>query len=275
MHKDSLMKHEHNFIYNDLIYLLYMNLDIWFSWYKKILDEFGFSRRDDEKCAQLLNNLLAQKALKPSKIHIKDKVIVFGAGPSLKSNVKQLKELYLGNFTLISADGATTALLEEDIIPDIIITDLDGKMDDIIKADDMGAILAVHAHGNNRDKIEKYVPRLKNILGTTQSVPLENVYNFGGFTDGDRCLFLAVELGAKFIVLAGMDFGKIVTKYSRPDLINLEDKADEIKVKKLKFAKKLIEWIAGNEDVEVVNISGGESMNGVMDITVDYLRASK
>jgi uncharacterized Rossmann fold enzyme len=251
----------------------FMNLDAWFSWYDKILKEFGFSREDDEKSAELLNNLLNEdNSSSIAETNIKDMVIIFGAGPSLKGNIEdldeldQLEELNLNKFTLIAADGATTALLEKDIVPDIIVTDLDGNMDDIIEANERGAILAVHAHGNNIDKIKEYVPELKRILGTTQSVPLENVSNFGGFTDGDRCIFLAIELGARFILLAGMDFGDIVTKYSRPDLPEAEGKADEIKQMKLNYAKKLTQWAAENENVKIVNMSGGESVQGVDDI---------
>ncbi len=249
-----------------------MNLNIWFSWYKRILDEFSFSREDDEKSAKMLDNILnKQGSLKPSQIDIKDKIIVFGAGPSLKRNIKELKELNLDDFTLIAADGATTALLEENIIPNIIVTDLDGQMEDIIKSNNEGAILVVHAHGNNIDKIEKYVPELHSILGTTQSVPLKNVYNFGGFTDGDRCIFLATELGTKLIVLAGMDFGKIVTRYSRPDLSNFEDKADKIKEMKLKYAKALTEWAGKNEEVKILNLSGGENLNGIENIGIENI----
>ena len=255
-----------------------MDLDIWFAWYEIILKEFGFSRDDDEKSAEILNGILdEQNSSCIGETNIKPNVIVFGAGPSLNRNIDELKELDeleeldLNKFTLIAADGATTALLEHNITPNIIVTDLDGKLDDIIEANNEGAILVVHAHGNNMDKIKKYVPKLKWVLGTTQSVPLENVYNFGGFTDGDRCIFLSIELGAKFIVLAGMDFGKIVTKYSRPDLEEGEGKADEIKQKKLNFAKKLIQWASENENVPIVNISGGESVNSVKDITVDDL----
>ena len=257
----------------DLTYLTYMNLDIWFSWYKIILDELGFSQNEDEKSAKVLNKLLKdQGSLKPNKIKIKEKVIIFGAGPSLKRNIKELNRLNLGKFTLIAADGATTALLEENIIPDIVVTDLDGNMVDITKANDEGAILVIHAHGNNMEQVKKYVPILHRILGTTQSVPLENVYNFGGFTDGDRCIFLAISLGAKLIVLAGMDFGEIVTKYSRPDIEKLEDKADEVKKKKLRYAKKLTKWAAENENVKLLNLSGGESIIGVMDISIDNLK---
>lgn len=253
-----------------------MDLDTWFSWYDIILKEFGFSRRDDEKSAEILNSLLDEhNSSGIAEINIKANVIIFGAGPSLKRNIDELdeldklEELNLNKFTLIAADGATTALLEKDIVPDVIVTDLDGKMDDIIEANNRGAILVVHAHGNNIDKIKEYVPKLKMILGTTQSDPLENIYNFGGFTDGDRCIFLAIELGAKFILLAGMDFGDIVTKYSRPDLEGFEGKADEIKQMKLNFAKKLTEWAAKNENIEIANMSGGESIKGVVDIKFD------
>ena len=129
--------------------------------------------------------------------------------------------------------------------------------------------VSIKAGDETVDKIKEYVPELKRILGTTQSVPLENVSNFGGFTDGDRCIFLAIELGARFILLAGMDFGDIVTKYSRPDLPESEGKADKIKQMKLNYAKKLTQWAADNENVKIVNMSGGESVPGVDDIKFD------
>ena len=205
-------------------------------------------------------------ALSPEDISMQKDVIIFGAGPSIKSNIKEIKNLNLSDYTLISADGATTALLEEGIVPDIIVTDLDGEMKDILCANHEGAFMVVHAHGNNMEKVRKFVPNLNRVLGTTQSTPLDNVYNFGGFTDGDRALFLAVELGAEYIILAGMDFGKIVTKYSRPDMTESKGKADKIKELKLKCAKKLVEWIAENEDVTILNISHGEKLKGILDV---------
>jgi uncharacterized Rossmann fold enzyme len=242
-----------------------MNLAIWFSWYNDLLKEFGFSREEDEKSAKLLDYLLeTYGGLIPEDIPMQKEAIVFGAGPSIKDNIREVKNLNLSEYTLIAADGATTALLEEDIVPDIIVTDLDGEMKDILCAGHEGSFLVVHAHGNNIDKLREYVPRLHRVLGTTQSTPLDNVYNFGGFTDGDRALFLAVELGAEYIILAGMDFGKVVTKYSRPDLSKSEGRADEIKELKLKYAKKLVEWVAENEDVTILNLSGGERLEGVL-----------
>jgi uncharacterized Rossmann fold enzyme len=244
-----------------------MNLAIWFSWYEEIVRKFNYSQEEDEKSAQILNQLLDNYGgLSKDDIPMQKEAIIFGAGPSIKSNIKEIKNLNLSEYTIIAADGATTALMEEDIIPDVIVTDLDGEMKDILCANHEGAFMVVHAHGNNREKVKEYLPRLQRVMGTTQSTPLSNVYNFGGFTDGDRALFLAVELGAEYVILAGMDFGKVVTRYSRPDLPEREGRADEIKELKLKYAKKLVEWVAENEEVTLLNISRGERLDGVLDV---------
>ena len=184
-----------------------------------------------------------------------DKYIVFGAGPSLKKHIIELKENYdLKDYVLISADGATTALIEERLCPDIVVTDLDGKMDDILLANLKGANIAVHAHGDNLEQVVKYTPFFTNVIGTTQAQPVGNIYNFGGFTDGDRAIFLAVALGASEITLAGMDFGDIVTKYSRPNIESDLAEADDIKKKKLVYADRLTQWIIDNENVTIINL---------------------
>ncbi|MBI5459622.1 6-hydroxymethylpterin diphosphokinase MptE-like protein [Methanobacterium sp.] len=247
-----------------------MELTLWMQWYRLILEDFGFKREDDELSAETLNNIIGDiGAITPQDIDINEKVIVFGAGPSLKPNLADLKHVDLGEFTLIAADGATTALLEEGLVPDIIVTDLDGRMDDLIKANQQGTLMVVHAHGNNPEQIEKYTPQLVNTLGTTQSKPLASVYNFGGFTDGDRAVFLAMALGARIIVLSGMDFGKTVTHYSRPD--QEDGPADKIKEKKLQWAKKLVQWAVINSDIQFLNISGGEKVEGVKDVDPRHL----
>jgi len=252
-----------------------MNLGEWFSWYDKILADFGFDRSADEESAILLQEIIGDRGLNLSDISIKKNVIVFGAGPSLKKNVLEFKRSHVENLTVICADGAVTALMEESIIPDIIVTDLDGNISDLLKSNHQGSIMVVHAHGNNMETLKKYVPQLENILGTTQSTPLQKIYNFGGFTDGDRCLFLAEELGAENIILAGMDFGKIVTKYSRPDIDGELGNADNIKEKKLQYAKKLVEWIAKNEDITICNVSNGETISGVKNIKFQDISIQK
>ncbi|MBU4189948.1 MAG: DUF115 domain-containing protein, partial [Candidatus Thermoplasmatota archaeon] len=96
----------------------------------------------------------------------------------------------------------------------------------------IGAIAMIHAHGNNINRLERYVPMFNGkLIGTTQAKPFDNIYNFGGFTDGDRAVCLSDHFGAKKIFLAGFDF-KNVGKYS---------KSKELKMKKLGWAKRIIE----------------------------------
>lgn len=166
-----------------------------------------------------------------------------------------LKENYdLKDYVLVAADGATTAMIEQKIVPDIVATDLDGNIDDILLANLRGANIVIHAHGDNIERIASLTSFFNNVLGTTQAQPIGNLYNFGGFTDGDRAIFLAVALGASEITLAGMDFGDIVTKYSRPNISNALEEADDFKKKKLRYAEKFTNWVAENENVEIINL---------------------
>ena len=237
-----------------------MEFGLWEKYYTEILDDFGFSREMDEKSAKLLDEILSEEGCLTLDelgqiVGFSDKYIVFGAGPSLKEHVQRLIEEYdLKDYVLVAADGATTAMIEERLVPDIIATDLDGKLDDILLSNIRGANVVIHAHGDNIDKIVDFTPFFTNVLGTTQAQPLGNIYNFGGFTDGDRALFLAVALGAKEIILAGMDFGDVVTKYSRPNLPDVLAKADEFKKKKLDYAEKFTNWIKENENVNIIDL---------------------
>jgi uncharacterized Rossmann fold enzyme len=232
-----------------------MEFGLWEKYYTEILEDFGFSRKNDEESAKLLDEILSTEGcltLEDLKgfVDFSDKFIVFGAGPSLKEHVKFLKENYdLKDYVLVAADGATTALIEERIAPDIVATDLDGNLDDILLANFRGANIAIHAHGDNIDKIARLTPFFTSVIGTTQAQPVGNLYNFGGFTDGDRALFLAVALDASEITLAGMDFGETVTRYSRPNIKTDLAKADDFKKKKLMYAEKFTQWIIDNENV--------------------------
>ena len=113
------------------------------------------------------------------------------------------------------------------IVPEVICTDLDGNSEaDIQKeilACKQGSIVLIHAHGDNIDKLEKYVPRFKSFIATTQAKPFDKVYNFGGFSDGEQCIFVAKEPRAKSVRLAGFDFD--------------DSRVNLVKKKKLKWAK--------------------------------------
>lgn len=240
-----------------------MDFNEWEGWYKEILETLGFLRDDDEKTAELLDKILDEKGCLTIEqffdemMEKKDtsKFIVVGAGPSIKKHIKYVKENYdLNDYLIVSADGATTAMLEDDLVPDIVATDLDGKMEDLLAANSLGSYFVIHAHGDNEELIVKWTTSFDKILGTTQSKPVGHLYNFGGFTDGDRAMFFTLALGCEEMVLAGMDFGTTVTKYSRPNIEGATGPADEIKTKKLIFAERLLAWIKENTDVKVINL---------------------
>jgi uncharacterized Rossmann fold enzyme len=163
--------------------------------------------------------------------------MVIGAGDSLIQNIKFVKKNR--KFVKIVADGATKALIENHIKPDIVVTDLDGDISFLRKAERVGAIIVVHSHGDNIEELKKIVPTLRRVIGTTQVMPVENVYNFGGFTDGDRCVFLADEFGAEEIVLVGMEFGDRIGVHSKRSVDNIQ-----LKIDKMKAGKRLLEMLA-------------------------------
>jgi len=117
-------------------------------------------------------------------------------------------------------------------------------------AEKLGAIMVIHAHGDNIESLEQNVPKFRKIIGTTQVMPTENVYNFGGFTDGDRSVFLAEEMRAKSITLIGMDFNSIPRKFSNDHDIDFE-----LKQKKLKTAKRLLEMLGKQSKSKLINKS--------------------
>jgi uncharacterized Rossmann fold enzyme len=212
----------------------------WFPYYQDIRREFGYSTETDQQAAEVLSKLIRRKALNIKILHRKiegKQIIVIGAGKSLENSTAFLKKNRKS--VKIVANGAVQALIEKKIKPDIVVTDLDGNLSSLYEAERIGAIMVVHAHSDNIDRLKKIIPKFKHVIGSTQMMPVTNVYNFGGFTDGDRCVFLAEEFGASEIILVGMDFGREIGRYSK-DFI----KDPKLKVKKMKVARKLLEMLS-------------------------------
>ena len=206
-----------------------MNFELWNPIYQKILDDFKFDRKADDYAAKILSDMiikrddLIDRAVLLDIVNGKD-VIVCGNAPSLKDDIERLD---CANFVIIVADGATTVVLDSGIVPDIIVTDLDGDVKREVLANKSGSVVVIHAHGNNIDALEKWVPLFNGILCTTQSKPFGSLHNFGGFTDGDRAVYIAYEFNAKNIKLAGFNFEDL--------------DVTDMKKKKLKWAKYLID----------------------------------
>ena len=225
----------------------------WEKIYKKIVLDFNFKTEEDKNASYILNNIIKKRNknydIKELKKIIKNKeVIIFGAGPFLNKTINNNIDIIKDKIK-ISADGATSALIEQKIIPDIIVTDLDGKISDQINANLKGAITIIHSHGDNINKLKENVSKFKGeIIGTTQIDPtlFQYLYNFGGFTDGDRAVLLAVHYQAKNIYLIGFNFNGLIGKYSFT-------KNKRIKIKKLKWCKIILDNIKEKNRIHYLN----------------------
>jgi len=208
-----------------------MKIEEWEPHYLKILDYFGFSKEDDEESARILSTLLPRNSIHELESCIRGyQIIVAGNAPCLSKDIKRTN--FIG-FKVIAADAAARTLMAHGIRPDIVFTDLDGIDDDVLSMNEKGTILAVHAHGDNIPLVKSWVPKIKGpVVGTTQSVPLANVYDFGGFSDGDRSVFAAHELGAKSVNLIGFDLD--------------DTSVDPVKHGKLMIARELLH-LAGHD----------------------------
>ena len=227
-------------------------------WYCKIVNDFNFDLQKDREARDLLTRILEKKQYSYNLEEIllsfkenfqkKEYICIFGCGPSLEESVdfilSNLGKNFFNNCVNLAADGAAQ-LLNERIIPiDGIITDLDGISNrDFFKA----KYVIVHAHGDNiilLKHFKKAIINFPNLIGTTQAESTHNLINPGGFTDGDRILTFIISflLPQQELYLIGMDFDNIVGKYSKP---NHEKNylADPIKLKKLKYAMEIIEWL--------------------------------
>jgi hypothetical protein len=246
-----------------------MTIKGWESKYREILKDFGYSRKKDIQSCKLLDSLLPKKTrIAEIKDLIEKKpVFVVGAGPSLPSSISILKKHK--KITKIVADGATKAIIENGLKPDIVVTDLDGDIKSLKKAGRTNTIMVVHAHGDNSEKIH-FVKNFKNCIGTTQTKPMGKVHNFGGFTDGDRCVFLANHFKAKKIILLGMDFGTRIGKYSKTRVISRTTK-----IKKLRRGKKLLEWLAKKSESKLYSTTKIRGFTKINFQDIDNIITSK
>jgi 2-amino-4-hydroxy-6-hydroxymethyldihydropteridine diphosphokinase len=237
----------------------------WFPYYQDVRQQFGYSTEKDQHAANTLSKMIKKKSLDIKVLQRKiarRHVMVIGAGDSLIPNIKFIKKNR--KFVKIVADGATQALIENHIKPDIVVTDLDGDTSFLRKAERVGAIIVVHSHGDNVEELKKIVPTLRRVIGSTQVMPVENVYNFGGFTDGDRCVFLADEFGAEEIVLVGMEFGDRIGGHSKKVVKNIQLKRDKMKV-----GKRLLEMLAKRSHSRLFDTSQ-KPIRGFTSLNIQY-----
>lgn len=192
-----------------------MEFEYWEPFYVQIVRDLGLSRKDDEAVAAELDRILGGTRATPEKLRslLRGKVVtVAGNGPTLAA------DLAAAEGVLITADEATSVAREKGLRPAILVTDLDGEVEEQIRANSEGTIAVILGHGDNRPAIRRWAPQFSGLtVATTQSVPSGRLYDFGGFTDGDRAVYLADHFGAKEIRLAGWDFEHPSAKDDDPE----------------------------------------------------------
>ena len=180
-----------------------MNFDLWEPVYESILDDFGYPRGGDERARDAIAAYATPFDL--DRLDASgDTVAVVGAAPSLPAEVGRVADADL----VFAASTAADVVREAGFGVDLLVTDLDKNPDTARALTQAGTPVAAHAHGDNGELLEEWMPRLDpaHTLATTQASPVDAVDNFGGFTDGDRAAFLADELGAADLRFVGWDF---------------------------------------------------------------------
>ena len=208
-----------------------MKFSDWEPIYEEILADFGFSREEDEMCVRILKMMTMNSDLIDDDElgeMFKPQATVFGNAPCLESDIEENGV----QGTLVASGSAVKRLLAMGIMPDVVVTDLDGDMDSQLEASARGAVTALHAHGDNQDLVRMYAGEFKGpVILTTQSTPETTVYDFGGFTDGDRAYCMARHFGCD-TVIRGFDYDNPLPK----------DGTDpQVKLHKLKWARHIIE----------------------------------
>ncbi|UCE81027.1 MAG: DUF115 domain-containing protein [Methanobacteriota archaeon] len=225
-----------------------IKLDRWLPLYHEICLDFGFSEAEDERSARLLSSMIAGRSTRTlDEMYastVPRKAVVCGGGDTLVSDISSIAE---GDY-IVAADGATSALLDKGLLPDVIVTDLDGNIEDQVDANTRGSTVFVHAHGDNIAALERWVGEFTGkVIGTCQGNPVEGIFNFGGFTDGDRAACVMAELGAREIRLAGFELAHPSEKPGR---------SMEIKAMKLAWAERILEMLR-KDGVEFSAVSQG------------------
>lgn len=207
-----------------------MEFSAWEPFYEAICQDFGFSQAADRQGAELLDALLSDdiETTRLEELLAGSHVVVAGDGPSLTAEMEACRSADV----VVAADAASRRLTDAGITPAVICTDLDGASEHEAALSQDGTVVAIHGHGDNQARLEQWVPRFDHAhtLGTTQTRPFGRLHNFGGFTDGDRCAFLADAFGAAEITLVGFDLD--------------DPQVGAEKAKKLRWAERLLRCLA-------------------------------
>ena len=196
-------------------------IDWWWPFQEEINSQFGFSKSREEVSSRLISSLYQPKG-NLAKLLLNNTVTIVGAGITVNDQIPE--------GILIAADGAVSACLKRNLIPEIVVTDLDGHLPDMVMANKKGSEIVIHGHGDNLSRLFEFSTKI-NPISLTTTYPSSNTNCWGGFTDGDRSLMMSLGLGAELVNLVGFNFeeiGEYTGKFSFK------------KLQKLSWARKIV-----------------------------------
>ncbi|HZY70554.1 MAG TPA: 6-hydroxymethylpterin diphosphokinase MptE-like protein [Thermoplasmata archaeon] len=218
-----------------------MEYSQWAPRYEEIGREFGYPFERELEAADLLDQLLDERSRRNGlgrargRIGGRTAIVVGGARGFGAPPVWRLAKEHPSP-SLLAADGATVPCVEAGLVPDVIVTDLDGPVPAEVNANMRGALAVIHAHGDNRTALERWVPEFGGeVAGSWAGPPRPALLNVGGFTDGDRAAYLAEACGARRILLWGFAFDELDPRASGPVAV---------KRRKLAWARRLLGELA-------------------------------
>lgn len=220
-----------------------MEYGLWAPRYREIARNFGYSLDREHEAAERLRALLPTEAKEAPLARCRSRIsgreaVVVGLGPGAGAPPLHLLPPTARPRVVLAADGAAAACLRAGIVPDLVVSDLDGPVASEVTANARGALVVVHAHADNVPALERWVPEFSGaVCGSWAGPPTEDLLDLGGFTDGDRAAYLAEGSGALRVLLWGFDFSR--TEDPEP-----AERAR--KLRKLAFAERSLAWLAQN-----------------------------
>ena len=205
-----------------------MNFDTWEPVYEAILEDFGYDRAADERSRDRLAELCDPFDDSRLRVMFEHRTVAIAGGAASLAGEADLAR---GADAVVAASTAADVLADRGVSVDLAVTDLDKAPATGVALSRDGVPVAIHAHGDNRRAVERWVPDHdgRHVLPTTQAAPVGPVRNFGGFTDGDRGAFIADHFGASRLVFPGWDFD--------------DPSVDAQKANKLAWAERLLAWL--------------------------------
>lgn len=218
-----------------------MKWEEWRKEYGRIVADFGYDPVSESTATSMgksvamgsRNVLTGTAATKAIRSRVGPRCLVAGGAPRLLRDMRMLVSAgEMEGRRLVATDSSCSVLGGLGILPDLIVTDADGDLEEERQMNANGSLMIIHFHGDNYRDAAAYVMTLEGkVVITTQSGPTELTHNFGGFTDGDRAILLCEEFGAREVTLAGFDF----------DEVSEVGRNREVKLRKLGAARRIVQ----------------------------------